>query len=109
MLIVCLPGVAGMAADQLDDLPCVVDGPVCEQEEHARMTCVHRLSQDPFERCQDVGAAHVSSDLPDVLTSHGYCFLKNVESKRKSIVEFNILAVRKASLQPEGCQFKSRV
>jgi hypothetical protein len=54
-----------MAADQLDDLPCVADGPICDQEEHAWMTHVHGLPQDPVKWCQDVGAAHVSSDLPD--------------------------------------------
>lgn len=65
-----------MAADQLDDFARVVDGPVGEQEEQAGVSTEHRLPQDPLEWFQDVGPPHVSSDLPNILTSQGQGFLK---------------------------------
>ena len=66
-----LPGEAGVAAQQLDDPPCVADSPVSEQEEQAGVTREQRLPQDPGERRQDVGPAHVGSDLLDVFARCG--------------------------------------
>lgn len=70
-----LPDVACVAADQLNDPARVADGSVCEQKEQTGMSAEHRLPQDPVERCQDVGAPHVGSNLPDILTRQCQGFL----------------------------------
>lgn len=70
-----VPGMACMAADEVNDPACVADSPVGEQEEQPWVAPVHGLPQDPAERRQEVGATHVSPDLPDMLTSHGQVVL----------------------------------
>lgn len=74
-----------MAADQLDNLACVADGPVGEQEEQAWVSVEHRLPQDPVEWCQDVGPPHVGSDLPNILTSQGQGFLSCDDEEEKRL------------------------
>ena len=69
------PAVASVSADQLDHFARVADGPVGEQEQQAGVSAARRLSQDPGERRQDVGAPHVGSDLPDVLARQGHGLL----------------------------------
>lgn len=76
-----MPDVACMAAYQLNNFACVADGPICEQKEQAGVSTEHRLPQDPGERCQDVGPPHVSSDLPDVLTSEGQSLLDDKDEE----------------------------
>lgn len=45
------------------------------------MATDHGLPQDPGERCQEVGSPHVSSDLPDVVTSLGQRLLGHKEDE----------------------------
>lgn len=70
-----LPDVARVSADQLDDFAGVADGAVGEQEEQAGVAPDYRLPQDPAEGIQDVGPAHVGSDLPDILARQGQSLL----------------------------------
>lgn len=70
-----------MAADQLDDPACVAHGPVREEKEQTGVSAEHRLPQDPVERCQDVGPPHVSSGLPDILTSQRQGFLDHEDEE----------------------------
>ncbi len=72
-----------MAADHLDNFARVADGPIGEQEEQAGVTAEHGLSQDPLERCQDVGPPHVGSDLLHILTSQGQSVLSQGHQKEK--------------------------
>lgn len=83
-----LPDVACVSADQLDDFAGVANGAVGEQEEQARVSPDHRLPQDPAQRIQDVGPAHVSSDLPDVLARQGQSFLSSEEESFYSFYFF---------------------
>lgn len=73
--LVGVPGMACVAADQVDDPARVADGSIGEEEEQPWVAPVHGLSQDPAKRRPEVGAAHVSPDLPDVLTSHSQVVL----------------------------------
>lgn len=75
-LVVHLPDVTGMAANQLNNFARVADGTVGEQKEQARVSAEHGLPQDPAEWLQDVGPSHVCSDFPNILTSQSQCLLK---------------------------------
>ena len=66
-----LPGVARVAAHQLDDPACVADGAVGQQEEQPGVAALQGLPQGPVERGQEVGPAHVRPHPLDVLTSQG--------------------------------------
>ena len=70
-MMLSLPGVARVAAHQLDDLARVADRSVGQQEEQPGVSALHGLPQGPVERSQQVGPAHVCPHPPDVLA--GVC------------------------------------
>lgn len=65
-----------MIPHQLQNLPCVAHSPIREQEEEPWVTLVHWLPEDPLERGEDVGAAHVSPYSLDAVTCHGQVLLQ---------------------------------
>lgn len=79
-----------MSADQFNDFAGVADGPISEQKEQAGVSTEHRLPQDPVKWCQNVGAPHVCSDLPDIITGHSQGFLEYHTHKISSNVSVAI-------------------
>lgn len=65
-----------MVSQQLQHLPGVVDGTICDDEEQPRVASGHWLPDDPLERGENVGATHVSLHSPDVVTGLGQTLLQ---------------------------------
>ena len=74
-----------MVSHQLQHLPGVVDGAVCDQEEKPRAASEHWLPDDPLERGEEVGATHVSSHFLDAITGHGQVLLQRKVEGREVV------------------------
>ena len=65
-----------MVSHQLQHLPGIVGGTICDQEEESRMASECWLPDDPLERGENVGATHVGLHPLDVVTGLGQTLLQ---------------------------------